>query len=61
MKPVKQFEAVVEEQHPARNEVAQLTVVGKTFGTYEEVWNASKKMTRFPVITMKEVHHGTQC
>lgn len=61
MKPVGQFEAVVEEQHPARNEVAQLTVVGRCFGSHEEVWQAAKKMTRFPVITFKEVHHGTQC
>ena len=61
MKPAKQFEAVVERQDPARNEVAQLTVVGQTFGSYEQCWNAAKKMTRFPVITFKEIHHGTQC
>jgi hypothetical protein len=61
MKPVPQYEAVVEQQHPATDGVANLIVVGQTFGTYEEVWNAAKKMTRFPVITMKEVHHGQKC
>lgn len=61
MKPVPQYQATVEQQHPAMDGVANLRVVGQTFGTYEEVWNAAKKMTRFPVITMKEVHHGQKC
>lgn len=61
MKPVPQFEATVEQQLPAVDGVAVFRGVGQTFGTYEEVWNAAKKMTKFPVITMKELHHGTQC
>ena len=61
MKPVKQFEAVVDEQHPARNEVAQLTVVGRVFGTYDECWKQGKRIVMHPILTLKEIHHGTQC
>ena len=61
MKPVKQFEAVVERQDPARNEVAQLTVVGRVFGTHDECWKQGKRIVVHPILTFKEIHHGTQC
>ncbi len=61
MKHVPQFKAVVEKQLPAVDGVAQFIVVGECFGSYQEVWAASKKMCRFPVITMKDVYHGQEC
>ena len=61
MKPVPQYSATVEQQHPAMDGVANLIVVGQTFGTHDECWNAAKAMTKFPVIQFKEVHHGQKC
>jgi hypothetical protein len=61
MKPQQQFKAVVEKQLPAVDGVAQFIVVGECFGSYQEVWAASKKMCRYPVITMREIQNGTQC
>ncbi len=61
MKPQQQYEAVVEQQHPATNEVANLRVVGRVFGTYDECWSQAKAITSHPVIQFKELHHGTQC
>ena len=61
MKPVPQYEAKVEQQLPAVDGVAVFRGVGQTFGTHEECWKAAKKMTRYPVITMKEIHHGQKC
>lgn len=64
MKPPKQYSATVEQQLPAQNEVAQLRVVGHVTGDHEQCWQQAKKMTRFPVITFREIkdaHHGTQC
>jgi hypothetical protein len=59
MKPVPQYQATVEQQHPATDGVANFTVVGIVHGTYEQCWLQARLHARFPVITFKELHYGT--
>ena len=59
MKPAKQFEAVVERQDPARNEVAQLTVVGHVVGEHEQCWQQAKRITPHPILTFREISNVT--
>ena len=54
-KAAKNYTATVFLQAPAINEVAQLSVVGKVSGTYNECWAQAKEMTQFPVIQFKEM------
>ena len=61
MKQQQQFEAVVEQQHPASNEVANLRVVGRVFGSHQDCWEQAKRITIHPILTFKEIHHGTKC
>ena len=58
MKP-KQFTAVVEQQLPATNEVANLKVVGSVSGTQAECWQQAKRITPHPILTFKELNHVT--
>jgi hypothetical protein len=44
------FTATVFHQSPAADGVAQLSVVGKVYGTCQQCWDDAKKLTRFPVL-----------
>jgi hypothetical protein len=61
MKPVPQYQATVEQQHPAVDGVANLSVVGHVAGTYESCWQQAKEITKFPVIQFRELNHGQKC
>ena len=55
------FTATVFRQSPAVDGVAQLSVVGSVSGNYESCWQQSKELVRFPVLQLKEIHHGQKC
>jgi hypothetical protein len=57
MKPPRQFLAIVYQQNPAINEVAQLEQVNVVSGTHEQCWLKAKTYTRHPVLEMKELDH----
>ena len=60
MKPPRQFLAIVYQQNPAINEVAQLEQVNVVSGTYEQCWLKAKAYTRHPVIKFSEVTQNVQ-
>lgn len=55
------FTATVFHQAPAIDGVAQLSVVGSVSGTHGECWTQAKALVKFPVLQMKEIHHGQKC
>ena len=55
MKPVPQYQATVEKQHPATDGVANLIVVGIVRGTHDQCWKEAKKLTKFPVMEFRNV------
>ena len=56
-----QFVATVFHQAPAHDGLAQFNVVGSVFGTHSECWTQAKALVKFPVLQMKEIHHGQKC
>lgn len=53
MKPVKTYEATVEQQFPAHQEVAVLKKIGYVYGTHDECWEQAKEMCLHPILTFK--------
>lgn len=57
MKPVKTYQATVEQQFPANQEVAVLKKIGYVYGTHAECWTQAKAMCLHPILTFKELDH----
>jgi len=57
VKPPRQFLAIVYQQNPAINEVAQIEQVNVVSGTHEQCWLKAKALVKHPVLQLKELDH----